>query len=77
MTRDSNSVFIGLVLICIALGLWIGSARGDTLVCSDIKDSDQRAYCRAITSGDELYCETIKDGQLRVQCRAVTRKGRR
>lgn len=75
--RDSNSVFIGLVLICIALGLWMGTAHGDQLVCSDIKDSDRRAYCRAITSGDPLFCETIKDGQLRAQCRALTKKGRR
>lgn len=76
MTRDTNAIFIGFVLICIAVGLWVGTARGDQLECSAIHNADQRAYCRAITSGDPLFCETIKDGQLRATCRAVTKKGR-
>jgi hypothetical protein len=44
------------------------------LECESLKTSDDRAFCRAITSGDQIYCETIHDEGRRQLCRAETRR---
>ena len=42
--------------------------------CAAIKDPDDRAMCRALSSGDASHCSVIQDSDKRSYCRAVVLK---
>lgn len=46
------------------------AAHGSPLDCEQIRDSDQRHFCRAISIPRKSECEFIKQHDLRFECRA-------
>ena len=56
--------------------LIINIAYADSNQCGFISDSDQRAYCRAISGGGQNQCGFIVDSDLRSLCRAESGGGK-
>lgn len=61
MNRFARAFFIVLVS---------RDAQASPLACEEIKDSDQRHFCRAVSKPDPSECEFIKNETLRYECRA-------
>lgn len=58
-----------LLIALAVIGLWFIGGRAQAADCVTIKDTDQRAYCRALQTGQKSYCTAImKDHDLRQTC---------
>jgi hypothetical protein len=60
----------GLLIALAVIGLWFAGGRAEAGTnCVTIKDSDERAYCRAIQTGQKSYCTAImQNHDLRQTC---------
>jgi len=73
------AVYLAMIVFC--LGFWalvfVGCsklAHASPLDCEQIRDGDQRHYCRAVSIPRKSECEFIKSHDLRQECRAKVSK---
>lgn len=74
-TLKRLAVYAAMVLFCLAfwaalLGACARVACASPLDCEQIKDADQRHFCRALSIPRKSECEFIKAHDLRQECRA-------
>ena len=63
-----SSIVIGLLIVTFILWSRITQCA---LECENIKNTDRRNYCRALSDKQPSWCEFIKNNDLRHQCRAM------
>ena len=73
------AVYGAMVLFCLAFWalVFVGCcklAHASPLDCEQIRDGDQRHYCRAVSIPRKSECEFIKSHDLRQECRAKVSK---
>lgn len=73
------AVYLGMLVFCLLF--WalviVGCCRlahASPLDCEQIRDGDQRHYCRAVSIPRKSECEFIKSHDLRQECRAKVSK---
>ena len=73
------AVYGAMLLFCLAFWALVIAgcsklAHASPLDCEQIRDNDQRHYCRAVSIPRKSECEFIKSHDLRQECRAKVSK---
>lgn len=74
-SRSVYSTYVVGTLVCLFTILCVASGLAVAQSCNNIRDPDQRYYCRAM-KGEKNACMYIRNTDVRYYCQAMTKGDR-